>query len=328
MQMCLIKRMGKNVNIYFSGSNPWNNVVGDMARRLVAYINENEDNFEAFIGTKESEGDIIHYFDIYPSVNASRAGIMGMHALSSRIQGRRLEDIKSFLKMHKAVIVLTDKMAEDVMPYNKDVFVIPGGVDKNFLPSKDTSKQIQGVIGACGLNRKGNMDVKGDETLSDIMRKLPHFKYLITGLGWNKSVDTAKELNIDCKVEIFENKDMPEKFYHKIDVLLCTSREEGGYLPMLEALACGVPVAATKVGYAYHLKECPYLETYDFTGNDLIGDSIDATKAISRLFSKMYDGIVKYKGIHETRNKISKHVSSFTWGRYCENHLRVYEWLQ
>ena len=41
--------------------------------------------------------------------------------------------------------------------------------------------------------------------------------------------------------------DMPEWYSH-IDVLICASESEGTPNPVLEALACGVPVISTHVG--------------------------------------------------------------------------------
>jgi glycosyltransferase involved in cell wall biosynthesis len=38
------------------------------------------------------------------------------------------------------------------------------------------------------------------------------------------------------------------EYYSKIDVLVCSSKCEGTPNPVLEAMACGVPVISTKVG--------------------------------------------------------------------------------
>ena len=44
-------------------------------------------------------------------------------------------------------------------------------------------------------------------------------------------------------------KSMPD-FYRGLDVLVVSSRSEGGPLPLMEALCCGTPVVTTHVGLA------------------------------------------------------------------------------
>lgn len=51
----------------------------------------------------------------------------------------------------------------------------------------------------------------------------------------------------DRQVEWIPHQRMPE-YYSKIDVLLCASLSEGTPNPVLEAMACGVPVISTNVG--------------------------------------------------------------------------------
>jgi len=45
-------------------------------------------------------------------------------------------------------------------------------------------------------------------------------------------------------------RDAMPNFYRDLDVLVVTSRSEGGPLPLMEALCCGVPVVTTHVGLA------------------------------------------------------------------------------
>lgn len=51
-----------------------------------------------------------------------------------------------------------------------------------------------------------------------------------------------------------------EKFYHSVDVVICTSVNEGGPLGVFEAIACGVPVISTPVGV---VKELPFIPTFN-----------------------------------------------------------------
>ena len=58
--------------------------------------------------------------------------------------------------------------------------------------------------------------------------------------------------------------EMPAKFYHKIDCLVSASVGEGCSNVVMEALACGVPVALTQVGYHGEtlrpMRECVFIE--------------------------------------------------------------------
>lgn len=57
--------------------------------------------------------------------------------------------------------------------------------------------------------------------------------------------------------------DMP-RFYQTLDVLVCPSRVEGGPMPVLEALACGVPVVVPRrVGLLDELPDVPGLCRYE-----------------------------------------------------------------
>jgi glycosyltransferase involved in cell wall biosynthesis len=59
------------------------------------------------------------------------------------------------------------------------------------------------------------------------------------------------DLAIDYKhFENIKYSELP-KLYNCLDTYLITSRDEGGPLGMLEAMACGVPVVTTKVGTAF-----------------------------------------------------------------------------
>lgn len=56
------------------------------------------------------------------------------------------------------------------------------------------------------------------------------------------------ELNLaDRNVKMIPQEEMP-KFYNSIDLYVCTSKTEGTPLPVLEAMAMGVPVISTDVG--------------------------------------------------------------------------------
>ena len=56
-----------------------------------------------------------------------------------------------------------------------------------------------------------------------------------------------KPLYADRQIKMIPHEKMPE-YYSKIDVCVCVSKMEGTPNPVLEAMACGVPIITTDVG--------------------------------------------------------------------------------
>jgi glycosyltransferase involved in cell wall biosynthesis len=111
-----------------------------------------------------------------------------------------------------------------------------------------------------GVVQRGGFEGKGDGFLQKAWKELQPFfrneiKLKIKGKGWNKSnfCDISS-------VEFDENEDYEtyQDFYHSLDYLLIPSLWEGGPMSLLEALACGLPVISSRVGFV----------------EDLIGDSL------------------------------------------------------
>lgn len=77
--------------------------------------------------------------------------------------------------------------------------------------------------------------------------------YLI-GLGWESLASELKAtgINVDHIPGITNDQEMLE-FYHNFDVLLSTGYEEGGPLPIIEAMKAGVPVLTPDYGYTHDL---------------------------------------------------------------------------
>ena len=60
--------------------------------------------------------------------------------------------------------------------------------------------------------------------------------------GYKVSLKTA-----DRKNGVIKQEDMPN-YYKELELYVCASKTEGTPLPVLEAMACGVPIVSTDVG--------------------------------------------------------------------------------
>ncbi len=125
----------------------------------------------------------------------------------------------------------------------KPQMVIHDGVDlQKYIPENlDRFKNIETVrIGWTGNSKfkdsEGDSDMKGVEgIIKPAIEELQREGYSV-------------ELNLaDRNIKMIPQKEMP-KFYNSIDLYVCASKTEGTPLPIIEAMAMGVPVISTDVG--------------------------------------------------------------------------------
>lgn len=121
--------------------------------------------------------------------------------------------------------------------------VITDGVDLNRFSPKNLErfKNIKDrnlVIGWVGNSNfaNGKDDIKGVNTI--LKPALEELKKE----GYKFDVDFA-----DSSVKRVSYEKMPE-YYNNIDILVCVSKTEGTPNPILEAMACGIPIISTDVG--------------------------------------------------------------------------------
>lgn len=149
--------------------------------------------------------------------------------------------INIFLKYVTSYYVCSSKLFDI---YNKldlikkPAAVITDGVDLNFFYKKTNrlTKHKEFIIGWAGNSKWGNSDNKG---VNSILK--PCIKNL-RNKGYNIKLNLAD--SSEKKIPITE---MPD-YYTGIDVYVCVSEHEGTPNPILEAMACGIPIISTDVG--------------------------------------------------------------------------------
>ena len=308
----------KTVNLFFYNGSVWNNAVGHMAREIVNRVHTPDLGVK--FGATASESDLTHYQAVGPANQGSKPGLMSVHQISPRMPGRRLEDMAPALRRHLGVVVLTNAMAEQVREYNKRVYVIPGGVGESFTPAPpeerlERVKREPFTVGLVGHQRHGKFDTKGSEALENVIQLCPGYRYRIAGHGWGDLVESQRMLGRDVQNVDLPYEKMPD-FYRGLDVLLCLSREEGGYLPILEALACGVPVFTTRVGYAEVLP-LPEIAFIDFLGENYLANA-------GQVALKLHTLNENRDGTPGAAAAMTAIVEGLTWQRFADRHEALY----
>lgn len=122
---------------------------------------------------------------------------------------------------------------------------VPGARQKFGIPETDF---VVGFFGSKGSDSDKNR--KGMDTFLDVVqrcnRQIPNLRILLLGPGWD--IQRFQDAGIRVTYPGFiGNEDLPAA-YSALDLYLMTARVEGGPCTVLESMACGTPVVATRVG--------------------------------------------------------------------------------
>jgi glycosyltransferase involved in cell wall biosynthesis len=159
-----------------------------------------------------------------------------------------------------------DRFIGSFWPLQKRVTVIPNGVDlERFHPDQITRQRIRGelklgadqpVIGIIGrlAPSKGQMELL--RAFKSVVSEFPTATLLIAGApAFNQEYEyaellkrAASELGIVNRVLMLGARDDVAAVMQALDLLIVNSSSEACCLVVLEAMACGVPVLATRTG--------------------------------------------------------------------------------
>jgi len=172
----------------------------------------------------------------------------------------------------------------------KNVWLIPNGVDLEVFRPREKKRHGQFTVGFAGnIGFQGAAEYKGYD-ISKAAAK-------VAGARWEERLYGKNQI---------PHKEMVKKFYHQIDVLVLASINEGCNNTVMEALACGVPVLITKVGY--HGEIIQDGEQGFFIKRDILDISKKIEKMMKDrdLHKEMSEKARKFAEEHHDIKKISK----------------------
>lgn len=178
----------------------------------------------------------------------------------------RLDGEASIMSSVDAIVVSTDQEKKDLYRLYKisprKVWIIPAGVDLDrFQPlNKSQARESLGLTEQHILLYVGRIDpLKGLDTLIHAMtmiRDLNNSRLIIVGgelnvdPELNRLIELTTQVGLQDKITFtgaLEQKRLPE-YYSATDVFILPSYYESYGLVTLEAMACGVPIVAARVG--------------------------------------------------------------------------------
>jgi len=155
-----------------------------------------------------------------------------------------------FSKM-AGIICTNNELFKFAKSKNENTILQPNGIDLNiFKPSVVQSDVRKFTVGFAGnVDSDYNKDYKGWNFYQEAVNSL---------------FGKVEQLNAIFGTEQIPFDKMISEFYNKIDCLILPTRNEGCSNVITEALACGIPVICTKVGYHGHSLQnqgqCLYIE--------------------------------------------------------------------
>lgn len=216
---------------------------------------------------KERKADIIHTHNMGALVYGSLAGIVSRIPTINTRHGRTGERTSRFIWNANRFVVPVSVDTKNFLLKNNRIDatklkVVYNGVDvkqfDNHLPEEKRSefkKKLGIAANSFVLMTVGRLSKEKDqETLLKAFRKLIKKNFngdlILVGDGplRQKLEEKAKELEVSQRVKFLGFRDDVHDILKIADVFVLPSFREGLSLAILEAMACGKPVVATKVG--------------------------------------------------------------------------------
>lgn len=218
-----------------------------------------------------------------------------------------------------AIIAVSKKLAEKIQSLginSTKIRICRNGVDlQTFSPPKDREnlrKQL-GLNGTVILSVGNLISLKGHDIVIQALKKLPGKTLIIIGKGPKE--ESLKQLVLNYglteRVQFIGEieQDKLAKYYGAADILTLASSREGMPNVVLESIACGTPVVATRVGGIEEI----------ITSRNL-GILTD-----ERSVEGIYHGITDLLELNLSRKLVRKHAIHFSWDKILTENVQIYK---
>lgn len=279
----------------------------------------------AFFKTKlKKASDIVHAHNLpsaLPMKNVSGKKVLTLHGIYSEqidmLHGKITGKLSSFyekeaLSWADTITVISKQAYDHYTKLGFKVTHVPNAINLSSLPQNIDRKYEKQIIFAGRLSKE-----KGISNLLDIAKKLSLDTHLLI-LGSGPEENTVRDA-IKSKSNIhylgYQSKEKTISLIRGSDVLIQPSLIEGVSSTILEAMACKIPIIATKVGGNKELLE------HDKSGILIEPDN----------YEKISDEILDLLSNKQKATKLSeeafKQVQQYDWSHVGNLYLRIYESL-
>ena len=316
-------------------------IIGEMGEQIIARFGDKYEFYLVPEGIFERRPDLLRAF--IPAVDAIHCLNESSIELFRDLDPEALPPIATWIhhvtewspqhqlaaERSAALTVCTEGWKQDIarrVPPRLPITVVPHGVDLDFFRRREVpegtfgippNRFVIGFLGTKGSDRDRGR--KGTDTLLEVIRRsaaqLPDLHVVLGGPGWDSELADLRSLGVSVSATGYIPKaDLP-LLYSALDVYLMTSRVEGGPCTVFEAMACGTPVVATRVGAV------PDLIVDGVNGYSTEVDDVDALVA----------GVAQLDRERERHREMAKHqretVAQWPWSKALTPLEPVYDSL-
>lgn len=230
------------------------------------------------------------------------------HLYLNEIESWRTKEIFKYVKNYITTSRKIFEIYSNLNEINNPEQVINDGVDLNLYIPKNLQRFEninELVIGWVGNSEFTDSDMDSDlKGLNTII--IPAIEEL-KNEGYKVVLKTA-----DRKNGMIKQQDMPE-YYSSIDVYVCASKTEGTPLPVLESMACGVPVISTDVGI---VRECFGEKQFNYILSERSKDSL------KEKIKELYNDKSK---LMELSKENLKQIKNWSWENIAKQYKVFFE---
>lgn len=215
--------------------------------------------------------------------------------------------VLSIVNKYSVTSKILKKEYENIEGIPKPNRIIHDGVDLEiFKPSnldrlQNPEKIIVGWVGNSKFKDNETDDLKGVNKII-----LPAIKEL-TEEGYNIEIKLA-----DRNENRIEHEKMKE-YYNSINLYICASKTEGTPLPILESMACGIPIISTRVGIV------------EEAFGDKQKDFILQERTKDELKNKIKNIIENKNILMELSSENLENVKKWSWKEIAKDYERFFE---
>ena len=338
-------KLSKTVNesvIFISEKNNW--AIKYVGQNISNKINEKYSGFIKFtLSPRYYQNKIIHFGSQYMWVDWWKILPKNNHYIVSFFHGKPEDgdDVKKhicdFIESvpYIATIIISSSIMQKrlnswgvssnkicLIPIgvNNSYFIPTNSITKNKIRIKYGIKKSSIVIGSFQKDgvgwKKGELPklIKGPDIFIEVIKYLKEKGYpilvFLTGPARGYMKKELKKIHVPFIHEYFINQKDLLTCYHALDIYLITSREEGGPMGLMEAMASGVPVVSSPVGMSV-----------DLIQNNISGKISNDVKYLN--LSKLVIELIENKEIQKIiiKNALTV-VDEVSWAKISSKHYK------